>query len=85
MTQRHFRRGERVRKILGYKFPGVVVAKFRTTRGDLRYVVEAVHIDFDGMLHIYAPEQLEGEGSAPAKVSPRHPVQRNTTRQRNPK
>lgn len=50
--------GQRVRKAKGFQFPGVIVAMFTTTAGKHRVVVEAVHPEFAGMLHIYDPEQL---------------------------
>ncbi len=54
-----FQIGDKVEKITGYKYPGIVVSVFVTTEKKLRYVVEADHRDFEGMLHIYSPEQLQ--------------------------
>lgn len=54
-----FEVGDRVQKIKGYKWPGVVVSKFYTLDGALRYVVECTVTEVKGALHIYAPEQLE--------------------------
>jgi hypothetical protein len=51
--------GDKVQKITGYKYPGIIVAIFFTTRKELRYVVEADHEDFRGMLHIFNQNQLE--------------------------
>jgi hypothetical protein len=51
--------GDNVRKVKGYEWPGVVVAAFRTLRGDERYVVECTVSEVAGALHVYAPEQLE--------------------------
>lgn len=51
--------GDRVRKVSGYKWPGVVVASFLTTSGARRLVVECTVPEVAGALHIYAPEQLE--------------------------
>lgn len=53
-----FELGDRVEKRRGYRYPGVVVARFRSLDGCPRYVVEADHEDFRGMLHIFSPEQL---------------------------
>ncbi len=53
-----FRKGDKVRKLRGYRYPGVVAITFRTSRGEERVVVEAVHPSFYGMLHIFSPEQL---------------------------
>jgi hypothetical protein len=50
---------DRVQKARGYKYPGVVVSRFLTLSGQVRYVVEALHPDFKGMLHIFSDEQLE--------------------------
>lgn len=46
--------GDRVEKIAGYKFVGVVVARFRNMEGHMRYCVE----HHDGMIHIFRPAQL---------------------------
>jgi len=50
---------EYVRKKKGYHFPGMIMAKFTNRSGDIRYVVEAIHPDFKGMLHIFNGAQLE--------------------------
>jgi hypothetical protein len=49
----------RVRKIRGYKWPGVVVADFTTLKGERRLVVECTVPEVAGALHIFSPEQLE--------------------------
>ena len=46
------KRGDKVEKINGYKWPGDVVASFVTLAGEHRVVVEC------GALHIYSPHQL---------------------------
>ena len=51
--------GDRVRKKKGYGFPGVVVAVFMTTRGDVRLVVECTSLGVEGMLHIFNPDQMQ--------------------------
>jgi hypothetical protein len=56
---RRFVVNDRVQKARGYKYPGVVVSQFLTLSGQVRYVVEALHPDFKGMLHIFSDEQLE--------------------------
>lgn len=48
-----------VQKKKGYKYPGLIVAVFETTKGEIRYVVEARHPDFEGMLHIFNEDQIE--------------------------
>lgn len=53
--------GDKVRKPVGYPFPGIVVAKFTTTAGALRYVVECTVPECKGMLHIYGPSNIEAE------------------------
>jgi hypothetical protein len=50
--------GDRVQKIQGYRWPGVVVAVFQTLGGQMRYVVECTVPEVAGALHIYAPEQI---------------------------
>lgn len=50
--------GDRVEKIKGYKWPGVVVSVFSTMSGSLRLVVECTVPEVAGALHIYSPEQL---------------------------
>lgn len=55
-----FQIGDKVEKCTGdYKFPGVVVAAFTTTRGKERYVVECVSEDCRGILHIYNETNLK--------------------------
>lgn len=49
--------GDKVRKPKGYSFPGEVRAVFTNRAGDTRYVVERDLAP--GMLHIFAPSQLE--------------------------
>jgi hypothetical protein len=51
--------GDRVRKISGYRWPGEVVAIFKTKRGMIRVVVECTVPEVSGALHIYNPEQLQ--------------------------
>jgi hypothetical protein len=41
-----------------YRYPGVIVAVFRTTRGRIRFVVESTSAGTEGMLHIFNAEQL---------------------------
>ena len=50
--------GDKVEKIKGYKWPGVIVASFSTTKGEHRIVVECLVPEVAGALHIYSPEQL---------------------------
>ena len=51
--------GDRVEKISGYLWPGIVVAKFQTTEGKIRFVVECTVPEVRGALHIYAAEQIK--------------------------
>ena len=53
-----FRVGDRVEKASGYKWPGVVVAVFRTRAGEERIVVECTVPEVAGALHIYSPSQI---------------------------
>jgi hypothetical protein len=54
-----FKISDRVRKRTGYEYPGFVVSVFTNRAGAIRYVVEADHPAFSGMLHIFNEEQLE--------------------------
>jgi hypothetical protein len=58
MTAR-FEVGDKVRKRSGYEYPGFVVSVFTNRAGAIRYVIEADHPSFSGMLHIFNEEQLE--------------------------
>jgi hypothetical protein len=51
--------GDKVQKVRGYKWPGVVVAVFDTLSGNHRIVVECTVPEVAGALHIYNPEQVE--------------------------
>lgn len=51
--------GDKVEKVSGYKWPGVVVAVFHTLAGDLRIVVECTVKEVSGALHIYSIQQLK--------------------------
>lgn len=51
-----FNVGDAVWKPKGYAFDGTIVAVFRTTSNQLRYVAE---LDGNGMLHIFSETQLE--------------------------
>lgn len=57
-----FKIGDHVNKLTGYKFPGTVVAVFQTKIGNTRLVIE---MDGYGLLHIFNPEQVYLEPSAP--------------------
>jgi hypothetical protein len=53
--------GDKVDKMRGYSFPGIVVSIFQTAAGCVRVVVEAdvqKGDPFFGMLHIYSLDQL---------------------------
>jgi hypothetical protein len=51
--------GDQVKKRSGYEYPGVIVSVFTTRAGAVRYVVEADHPAFTGMLHMFNGDQLE--------------------------
>lgn len=51
--------GDRVQKLRGYKWPGIVVAVFTNLAGQPRIVVECTVPEVAGALHIYNPEQVE--------------------------
>ena len=52
--------GDKVEKISGYKYPGIVVAKFKTIDNmKERFVVECTESAVSGMLHIFREGQLK--------------------------
>jgi len=51
--------GDKVEKVSGYRFPGVIVAKFFKLNNDVRYVVECIAPSASGMLHIFSGKQLK--------------------------
>lgn len=57
-TAMSFEVKDHVVKKSGYNFPGVIVAKFQTTMGETRYVVECTVEEVVGMLHIFNGDQL---------------------------
>jgi hypothetical protein len=59
MTNAAFKVGDRVKKRAGYEYPGFIVSVFANRAGAVRYVVEADHPSFAGMLHIFNGDQLE--------------------------
>lgn len=58
-----FNLGQRVEKVKGYKWPGVVVAQFTNINGDIRYVVECTVESVEGALHIYSEHDLKPRGT----------------------
>ncbi len=59
MMDAAFKLGDRVKKRAGYAYPGFIVSVFTNRAGAVRYVVEADHPSFTGMLHIFNGDQLE--------------------------
>ncbi len=57
-TQEPLLLGDKVRKVKGYRFPGVVVAVITTLSNKTRYVVECTTPGCEGMLHIFNRDQL---------------------------
>lgn len=51
-----FKIGDKVRKIKGYAFDGIIVSVFNNTKGETRLVAE---LENNGMLHIFNEDQLE--------------------------
>ena len=52
--------GDKVEKISGYKYPGIIVAKFnKIDSTQERYVVECTEFAVSGMLHIFREGQLK--------------------------
>lgn len=55
-----FKRGDLVRKVHGYPFPGIVDCAFTTQAGFIRYVVELVIDGTEtGLLHVFSESNLE--------------------------
>lgn len=54
----NFKVGDRVEKVSGYKWPGVVISVFETLAGETRLVVECTVPEVKGALHIYNAQQL---------------------------
>jgi hypothetical protein len=52
------KKGDHVRKVEGYPFPGEVVSVFKTAAGNTRVVVECTAPAVRGCLHIFNPLQL---------------------------
>lgn len=57
-TEGIFEIGDKVEKLKGYKLPGVIVSKFYTLSGKIRYVVECQVPEVAGLLHIYSDKDL---------------------------
>jgi len=53
-----FKVGDKVIKVSGYAWPGIVVSVFDTLKGERRVVVECTVTEVAGALHIYNESQL---------------------------
>lgn len=51
--------GDHVQKVSGYRWPGIVVSVFETTKQQTRIVVECTVPEVAGALHIYNLNQVE--------------------------
>lgn len=51
--------GDKVQKVKGYAWPGIIVADFVNLKGQRRLVVECTVTEVAGALHIYNEDQLE--------------------------
>jgi len=52
--------GDRVEKVSGYKYPGIIVARFNKLNSiEIRLVVECTEPTVYGMLHIFREGQLK--------------------------
>lgn len=74
--------GDKVQKVKGYLWPGVIVAIFKTLNGKERYVVECTVPEVRGALHIYSADQIRKKSSAISdtkqeRVTDRYIVRRN--------
>lgn len=54
-----FNIGDRVRKLKGYRYPGIIVSVFKNLAGETRFVVESSIPGAEGWLHIFNGDQLE--------------------------
>lgn len=54
----YFQVGDIVAKSSGYRFPGVIVAIYRTLKGEARVVVECTAEACEGIQHIYNFDQI---------------------------
>ena len=63
MSDFKFSLGQRVEKVRGYKWPGVIVSKFTNIEGSVRYVVECTVEEVEGALHIYSENDLKPRGT----------------------
>jgi len=54
-----FKVGDKVQKVSGYLWPGIVVSVFDTLAGERRVVVECTVPEIKGALHIYNESQLK--------------------------
>ena len=51
---------DKVEKVSGYKYPGIVVARFNKINStEIRLVVECTEPTVSGMLHIFREDQLK--------------------------
>lgn len=62
--------GDKVVKVGGYRYPGVVVAVFTTLSDEMRVVVECTVPDVAGMLHIYNLNQVRKVPNEAPKADP---------------
>jgi hypothetical protein len=54
-----FPKFQAVKKRAGYRFPGIIVARYRTLSGANRYVVECTAKGAQGCQHIFSGNQLQ--------------------------
>ena len=55
---RKFMDRQKVEKVSGYRYPGIILGLLEKTNGLEIYAVEADHPDFAGMVHIFNETQL---------------------------
>jgi len=59
MSDLEFKIGDKVQKRKGYRFPGVIIGHFQKLDGSIRYAVECVAHEAEGIIHIYSTKDLE--------------------------
>ena len=59
MSDYKFNIGDHVKKVKGYKFPGILIGTAVKTSGKILYLVECTADGATGMCHIFGENDLE--------------------------
>ncbi len=60
-----FQLNQKVQKIRGYKFPGIIIGIATKLNGKVLYLVECTAKDAEGMCHIFSEADLEAVEEKP--------------------